>query len=330
MAVCAQRETRIAAQKQKGSIVAKNLIVDSRSAADIDKQVSRILRDLDYPEPPLDMRLVFELLKLDKQYYSGTDPSLIDTVMSRMKVAGRQIVLRPGLLVEAIQRLEIKALYLPDKKRVLIDSNQPQLKHRWSEAHEVTHSILPWHEGTMFGDTAMTLNPSCHAQIESEANFGAGRLLFLQDQFESQVMDYDPCIDSIKRLGKQFGNTTTSTLWRSVETWGKNLPFVGVISEHPHPRHQTETFDPSKPCKHLIQSPAFAAQFSNVNEVELFEQLANYCRPLKGGPLGSGEVLLRDVNGDIHLFLFESFYNRYQTLTLGRYLSKQKTVVAAA
>jgi hypothetical protein len=30
-----------------------------------------------------------------------------------------------------------KAFYLPDRKRVLIDSSQPKLKWRWNEAHEI-------------------------------------------------------------------------------------------------------------------------------------------------------------------------------------------------
>lgn len=37
-----------------------------------------------------------------------------------------------------------------------------------------------------------------------------------------------------------------------------------------------------------------------------------------GGPLG--EVVLTDDNGDRHRFYFETFFNRYDALTLGLYL----------
>src|SRR5206468_11728205 len=126
---------------------------------------------------------VFELLRLNRGYFESADDSLLQQTVSRLKVAGKQILLRPMLLVEAWKKAELKALYIPDRKRILIDGSVPQLKHRWLEAHEVIHDILEWHRSVMLGDTEHTVTPACSAIIEAEANYGAGQLLFLGERF---------------------------------------------------------------------------------------------------------------------------------------------------
>ena len=55
------------------------------------------------------------------------------------------------------------------------------IQDRWNEAHEVGHSIIPWHDNLLLGDNEFSLNPNCHEQMEAEANFAAGQLLFLQE-----------------------------------------------------------------------------------------------------------------------------------------------------
>jgi len=44
------------------------------------------------------------------------------------------------------------------------------------------------------------------------------------------------------------------------------------------------------------------------------------CAPRKGELLGSDEFTLTDANGDVQLFSSETFFNRYETLTLMVYL----------
>jgi hypothetical protein len=93
--------------------------------------------------------------------------------VSRAYIGAKQAFYRPTLILEVVRKRSLKALYLPDRRRVLIDSSQPKLKWRWSEAHEIIRDGVPWHQGTMFGDTEYTLSPACHEQIEAEANHGA-------------------------------------------------------------------------------------------------------------------------------------------------------------
>jgi hypothetical protein len=297
----------------------KSLIISPRTANDIDQRVDRVLRGLGNPEPPLRMEDVRELLKLDLQFYSASTPGLVDEVVSRMKVGAKQVLKRPTLLFEAISKMSLRALYLPDRKRILLDRSIPQLKHRWNEAHEVGHSILPWHEDMMHGDTETTLSQHCQEHIEAEANYAAGRLLFLRNRFTEEALSFDPGIATVRSLQKTYGNTLSTTLYRFVETIGSERPVIGVITGHPHTLRRSEDYDPKNPCRHFIQSLAFSKMFGKVSEVEVFKKIAEYCGPQGGGILGQGKLFLSDDNGSLHSFSFETFFNRYDSLTLGVY-----------
>lgn len=307
----------------------KSLQLRSRTAADIDSQVSKILRGLGNPEPPLELRHVRELLKLDRSYYSTTDDSLLRETVSRLKVAGRQILKRPTILRDAIAASSLKALYLPDQKRILLDESLPPLKHRWNEAHEVGHDIIPWHDGMILGDTEQTLTITCHAQMEGEANYAAGRILFLADRFVAEANASPPRLEHVRQLSKTFGNTITSTLWRYVEQTHVTTPLLAIVSGHPHPTRRRDGFDPLKPCRYYVESAAFAHRFGSLTEIDLFDVIVRYCGAQRGGTLGEDEVMLPGNDGDSHVFHFETFFNGHEALTLGVWLRRYATRIKA-
>lgn len=295
---------------------------------DINTQVSKILRGLGEPDPPLDLRLVRDLLSLDRAFYTSTDDSGVRESVSRLVVAGKQVVRRPTLLIDAIKKLSLRALFLPDRRRILIDASQPKLKHRWNEAHEIGHSIIPWHQGLM-GDDDLTLTRHCHEAIEAEANFAAGQLLFLGARFDEDACSLTRGFGAVDKLTTRFGNTKTSTLWRYVQAVGADVPIIAVISSHPHQLRGGVASDTKSPCKHVIPSRAFSQKFSNVSGRDLFRTIVRYCGAQRGGPLGEAEVMLEDDNGERHIFQFETFYNGYEALTLGVHLKKESLVYAS-
>jgi Zn-dependent peptidase ImmA (M78 family) len=288
----------------------RNLDLRKITAAEINRQVTKVLRGLGNPKPPLSLDDVRELLKLDRQYYSKTSDGILRETVSRLKVAGKQILRRPGLLLDAILKSELKALYVPDRKIILLDETVPDIKQRWSESHEIVHSLLDWHGSVMLGDDRITLNLACHEQIEAEANFGAGRLLFLQGKFELVARDSKCRMEEIRSLGHSFGNSITSTLWRFVEL--RDDPVLGVVSQHP--RYTDASFDPQQPCRYFIRSSLFAKTFSEIDETTIFDLMRTKCSWRKYGPIADDEVLLTDDNGAKHVFGFEAFHNRYETL----------------
>ena len=307
--------------------MARNRVLSAKTAKDIDERVERVLRGLGHPEPPLRLEDVRELLRLDREFYRADDPGVLREAISRIRVAGIQVFERPTLLIDAIRKASLQALYLPDQRRILLDASLPKLKHRWSEGHEIGHSIIPWHEAVMLGDNSLTLNPICQEEVEAEANFAAGRLLFLRERFTEEARSLEPSIEAIQALKEIFGSTLSTTLYRVVESFGADRPLVGMISGHPHATRRGKDFDPSSPCRHFIQSPAFKRHFGKISDVQLFRDVSGYCGAQGGGPLGEDELLLTDDNGDRHHFHFETFFNRYDALTLGRYLRPLHSVM---
>lgn len=306
----------------------KNVALDHRTVHDIDDQIAKVLRGLGNPAPPVDLRIVRELLKLDRGFYSTTDDGLLRETFSRLKVAGIQMLKRPTLLADAVRTLSLKALYLPDQKRILLDKDLPPLKHRWNEAHEIGHDIIPWHEGMMLGDTLETLTPSCHEIMEAEANYAAGQLLFLAGRFADEARSEAPTLALVRRLSSAYGNTITSTLWRLTEQAHGARPMVALVSGHPHRFRRKADFNPAAPCRYCIQSPAFRERFGQLSEVQMFNEVAGYCGSQSGGSLGEAEVRLADRNGLAHIFAFETFFNRHEALTLGIWVRPEARPIA--
>lgn len=306
----------------------KTIPIGERERADINAQVDKLLRGLGNPEPPLRLEDVRELLRLDRQYFSSSDDGVLREFISHVRVGAKQLLLRPTLLFDVVKKASLSALWIPDGKRILIDSELPKIKHRWAETHEVIHSITEWHKLFLFGDSAKELNPLCHAQLEAEANYGAGQLLFLRSRFLSEARELTMNFKSVKALSLQFGNTVTATLWRYVEHLGVTLPMAGLVTPHPH--RLPGDHDPQLPCKYFIDSPAFRSRFGDVTGVTMFQALEKYCNNASAGPLGSDEVILQDNNGDSHIFQFETFFNQYEALTLAYHVRQHRMMIAVA
>ena len=303
----------------------KNILVGDHEKRDIQQQVTKVLRGLGNPKPPLCLEEVRKLLELDVQFYSSADDGAVQEFVSRVKIGLKQIIDRPTLLWDVIKRAKLAALWVPDRKRILVDANTPTIKQRWFKTHEILHSLIPWHKHYLLGDTARELNPGCLEIIEAEANYGAGQLLFFQDLFVEMARDLPISLESIRALAKHFGNTITSTLWRYVEEVWAETPVVALVSAHPHYLEQAK--DPAQPCRRCVESAAFKERFGSVGESEILTRVQSYCSYRKRGPLGTGEVLLTDANGQAHYFCFESFANTYDVLTLGVYRRQLADVV---
>jgi hypothetical protein len=119
---------------------------------------------------------VRDLLALDRHYFSLTDTGYLQDTVSRLRRAGKQVVRRPTLLIDAVHSASLSALWLPDKKRILIDEGVPELKKRWAEGHEIGHSLAPWHRDYFLGDDRHTLSAQCHELRLRPASLPAGSL----------------------------------------------------------------------------------------------------------------------------------------------------------
>ena len=282
---------------------------------DINSIVDRILKELGDPEPPLSLTQVRELLRLDLEYYSASEPHNLQEIKHRLMVAGKQLLARPGLIIDVIQKAKLSALWIPDSKRILIDSDVPKPKHRWIEGHEISHSIIPWHADTLFGDNQTTLSPGCDAIVEAEANYGSGRLLFLGNKFGNEARDVELNFDSIKSFSKRYQNTITSTLWRMVEEREPERAVFGMISTHPH--HPEIGQNENGDVQYFIRSTRFLEQFANVTPDDTYALLEKHAKRNKNGPIVDAQDAFIDVDGETFEFRIESFSNSYALLTYG-------------
>lgn len=275
--------------------------------------MDKILKDLGNPEPPLSLEDVRRLLKLDLGYYSTADTSWLKEKIHQLKVAGKQVLSAPSTILQVTKSLRLKGVLLVDRRRILLDTDvAAAVKLRWNEAHEITHDILPWHDGIAHGDPEATLSPGCHEQIEAEANYGAGRLLFCGETFRERVRSSELTFKLVKELHTQFGNTITTTLWRVVEaTQHCAFGFVSV-----HPRNVIGDMDSD--VRYFVRSARFLSFHSTASPAAIFKSVCSQCHGNKG-PIGSGTLSIADDNGNPRAFTFETFWNYHDALTIAHY-----------
>jgi len=295
---------------------------------DIRAQVARILQDLGNPEPPLWLPDVRALLSIDLQYYRSSDPGLVAELTHRFKVLARKSIPDLGKhLLSALAKSKLCAFWVPESSKILVDSDVPEPKHRWLEAHEIIHSVTPWHRMFLLGDNHQTLDPACHASLEAEANYGAGRLLFLQDRLAQEARDLALSFESIKLLSKRYHNSIVSTFWRAVEDRDPAQPVFGIVSVHPrHP--DVGQHDGPYPWRYFIRSAAFRNQFSSIGPEDTFGLVAQYASNRRTGPVFTATHPIQDANGDDWEFKIESFSTKHAVLTLGFAIRRHHALVA--
>lgn len=213
---------------------------------EIDSQVEKILRGLGNPEPPLDLDAVFKLQQLDPQYYRTSEDGVVRETISRVKVGAKLFFERPTRIWEAIKTANLKALWIPEQKRILVDGDLHVMKQRWNFAHEIGHSIIDWHRDFTFGDDSLTLVEGYHVDLEAEANYAAGRLLFLRDLAVRDLQRVEEDLDSfgmtrmvpirgVRDVAACIAHPSGNYAWVAAKqilhspeaTTGKNYSFVG-------------------------------------------------------------------------------------------------------
>lgn len=291
---------------------------------EIDAQVARILRDLGNPTPPLKLADVRQLLKIDLRYYKSTEPTVIQELTHRFTLLAHKTIPDIGKqLATALGLSKLNAFWVPKSRRILLDETVPEPKHRWIESHEIVHSITDWHKDFLLGDNLITIDPMCHATIEAEANYGAGRLLFFADQFNNEARDLPPTFDSIKKLAKRYENSIVSTLWRMVEGRDPTSATFGMVTVHPlYP--EIGAHDGPDPWRYFIRSPGFRLQFPNITPVQAYSLISEHCTTRKRGPIFEVTDQLESAIGEKWEFKIECFSTSHAILTLGTVLGKCK------
>ena len=273
----------------------------------IDKAVAKTLKEAGMREPPFLIEDLLDHLELDREFYDLEDPGLLRRFQHKVKVKGK-------ILSKIKKTIKLAALWLPDtgRERILVDETLPEPKKKWASFHDTTHSILEWHRPFFLGDTAQTLDPDFQNTLEVEAHFGASGLMFGGNVFTRDALDTTPEWDSIEMLKKEYKASYVTTLRRFVQ-FSHDIPMVFVVSTA---WWMTKPDDQEHRCRHFIRSKLFETQFAVISRDIVLNDIDENTTKRRGGPVGEFSLCLPDVNGDLHEFYAESFFNRYYVLTL--------------
>jgi hypothetical protein len=280
--------------------------VDDSTRREIDKIVETILKEAGLGDPPIQIGVILEHLKLNRQFYSLDDPNLLQRIAHRLQIGKRKIV---NIVREKIR---LAAVWLPDEKRILIDESQPKQKQLWASFHDTIHSVLPWHRDFFLGDTAQSLEHDYQDMLESEANYGASGLMFGGKVFTAQALDTTPCWQSIEQLIKVHQKSYVTTFRRYVEH-SHDRALAGLVST---PWWMEKPEDQITRCRHFIQSPRFRKEFPQVSADHLLQLVNRKTRPRKWGIAGEFTTALESNRGESREFFVEAFFSRHYLLTL--------------
>jgi hypothetical protein len=263
-----------------------------------------MIQDSGLTKPPIQIEDLLEFLKLHRDFYNLEDPSLIDRVRHRLIIGGQKFT-------KIAKKIGLAALWLPDRNQILVDSSLPAPKQEWASFHDSVHTILPWHKAYFLGDTAQTLNPDFQEKLESEANCGGSGLMFCGKRFTVEALDTIPCWESIKILKNRYKKSWVTTLRRYVG-FSHKIPLAMMVST---PNWEDKPDTQIYRWRHFIGSDHFLTQFACIEPESVLEEIDNNTFKRRGGPVGDFNLCLPDVNGDLHEFRAECFYNQHDILT---------------
>lgn len=279
--------------------------MDRATRAEIERIAAATLRDAGLTEPPLSVEHLLEHVHLHRDYYDLANPGFLDRAKHRLRIHGQK-------LVDIINKVRLQAVLLFDENRICIDQELPKIKHPWASCHETGHRLLPWHTPFFFGDTAQTLDPAYQADLEVEANYAAGRLLFLGNRFTEEAMDLSPTIEAVKSLAKRYRASLTTTLRRYVEQ-GPDLAMAMLVST---PSWAEQPNDQEHRWRHFVPSVRFATLFPELTADSLRTALDGHAAYRRGGKVAEFQLGLIDARGDRHELRVWSFNNQHYLLTL--------------
>jgi hypothetical protein len=196
-----------------------------------------------------------------------------------------------------------------------VDRQLHESRQSFVAYHEVMHRVLPWQNigYTEDDDTTLndlSLNLTCDAIFESEANYGAAEILFQCDRFETEARDYDLSIPSALHLAKKYGASYHSSLRRFVER--NHRPCLLLVLK------PTRWVNPDGAISFFITSciPSvpFALQFGDPFRHQFMNPDQELCRILNTG--SDGEISLSDFKGLWRPCTVECFSNQYSFFAL--------------
>jgi hypothetical protein len=238
----------------------------------------------------------------------GVLPTPLEAVRD---VAGVQAV-EPieRLVAETLPHQRLLGALWFEERTVYVDDRQSTPRRRFTEAHELTHALCPWHEAALRLDTESELFRPVADAIEAEANLGAGLLIFQGREFVARAGSDPPTIDRARALALEHGASLHATLRQLVETHTRPAAMLAV--------GRFPARDGTLPVWLNAQSAAFTAHFGERRPGALHPgtQVHALVEASRTAGHAVDAIKLRDRSGRLRSCTIESFYNRHTFLVL--------------
>jgi hypothetical protein len=270
------------------------------------------------PSPsPLARRQIARLAEdaLQRSEAVGVLPTPLAAVQEALGIVERLDMSDLPAAVEAKKPRAWKRIlgaYLRDERVVFIDREQPKVRQFWTDGHEAAHAMCRWHGEILRLDNESTLFRQLHPGVETEANFGAGQLVFQGGRFHRRALEDQIAIATPLALADEYGASRHATLRFYVEEHPYPLALL-VCGRYPYA-------DGTLPIWNSIQSASFERRFGRLQDqlpggrLSLGEgegaplaEIVRASRLALGAP--STVLKLADRRGRERKFLAEAFFN---------------------
>jgi len=288
--------------------------MDDATRREINKVAWATLKEAGLTRPPVCLKRLLEHLELHREFYDLQNPTFLNKTKHKIRVGRRK-------LVEIFRKIRLQAVLFHDENRIVVDKALPEIKREWPSFHEASHKILVWHRQYFYGDTAQTLDPDWHEQLEAEANFGASALMFCGPVFTKEARDTKPEWAAVEDLKRRYGKSFSTTLRRYVG-FGPEVPMAMLTSTPPWANKPS---DQQNRCRHFVPSRSFECMFSQITQEQLRGQIDAHATHRRGGLVADFTLPLQDDNGRKHEFRAQSFFNRYYLQTLFVHVAEIKS-----
>lgn len=115
-----------------------------------------------------------------------------------------------------------------EDRRYYVDLKLSLERRRFTEAHEIGHDALPWHEGAYFAEDHTTLAAKTRVTLEAEANLFAAEILFAGSRFSDEADAVAASIEVPLGLNSKYQTSAAAALQRYVSTSRRSLALVGT------------------------------------------------------------------------------------------------------
>jgi hypothetical protein len=199
-----------------------------------------------------------------------------------------------------------------------VDLSQCEPRARLTEAHEIGHQIISWHQAAYQLDDEERLLGRTRDQLEREAYLAGGHLLFQGEHFWRRALDYQVSIGTPIALAPEYGASLHATIRY-------------YVLHHPKPvavlvAGRYLNSDGSVPVWESVDSPSFLAKFGMLaNRMAGQLMIASgdgqplgdiAMKAMSGGQVAAKDVLIPNITGDRHLYSAEAFYNRHNLFVM--------------